>query len=88
MYRFLSRRRPRLLRNSLLDGINYLTHSDAANVDELGPYEILVPISADGIGTLNADTETRLRREFAIKLNPAADQRESFPAPAAAGESL
>jgi hypothetical protein len=48
--------------------------------DRLGPYEILAPISAGGMGEVHCVTDTRLHCEVAIKLKVAADAQEySWP---------
>ena len=40
--------------------------------DRLGPYEILVPIGAGGMGEVYRARDTKLDREIAIKVLPAA----------------
>ena len=38
--------------------------------DKLGPYEILAPIGAGGMGEVYRATDTRLHRTIAIKILP------------------
>src|SRR6516162_10035126 len=40
--------------------------------DKLGPYEVLAPIGAGGMGEVYRATDTKLRREVAIKVLPEA----------------
>jgi len=50
----------------------------------LGPYEILAPIGAGGMGEVYRGRDTQLDREIAIKVLPAALAR---PGTASSGES-
>src|SRR5580704_18820097 len=46
--------------------------------DKLGPYEILAPLGAGGMGAVYRGRDTRLARDVAIKILP-----ERFPTPGA-----
>src|SRR5580698_9529804 len=60
--------------------------------DKLGPYEILAPIGAGGMGQVYRARDTRLGREVAIKILPEAfsgpDARERFQREARASSLL
>ena len=51
--------------------------------DKLGPYEIVAPIGAGGMGEVYRARDTRLNRDVAIKVLPAAFARDSASASSA-----
>jgi serine/threonine protein kinase len=46
--------------------------------DTLGPYEIVAPIGASGMGEVYRARDTRLKREVALKVLPAEDYAPSY----------
>jgi serine/threonine protein kinase len=53
------------------DKLSSITHMLLSAGDKLGPYEILVPIGAGGMGEVYRARDNKLEREVAIKVLPA-----------------
>ena len=55
-----------------LDTLSRTTHMPLSAGSKLGPYEILAPMGAGGIGEVYRARDSKLNRDVAIKVLPAA----------------